>query len=40
MIGPQAGIERRVASALDAVPSRIPIVLGGCGTGRTSSGCG
>src|SRR5262245_1270242 len=35
MIGPQAGIERRVASALDAVPSRIPIVLGGCGTGRT-----
>ncbi len=36
MIGPQAGIERRVASALDAVPSRIPIVLGGCGTGRTT----
>ncbi|MEQ1757535.1 MAG: hypothetical protein ABL986_04400 [Vicinamibacterales bacterium] len=36
MIGPQAGIERRVSSALDAVPSRIPIVLGGCGTGRTS----
>jgi len=35
MIGPQAGIERRVSSALDAVPSRIPIVLGGCGTGRT-----
>ncbi len=36
MIGPQAGIERRVSSALDAVPSRIPIILGGCGTGRTS----
>lgn len=36
MIGPQAGIERRVSSALDAVPSRIPIVLGGCGTGRTT----
>jgi hypothetical protein len=35
MIGPQAGIERRVSSALDAVPSRIPVVLGGCGTGRT-----
>jgi hypothetical protein len=36
MIGPQAGIERRVSSALDAVPSRIPVVLGGCGTGRTT----
>jgi hypothetical protein len=36
MIGPQAGIERRVASALDAVPARIPFVLGGCGTGRTA----
>lgn len=36
MIGPQAGIERRVSSALDAVPARIPIVLGGCGTGRSS----
>ncbi len=36
MIGPQAGIERRVSSALDAIPSRIPIVLGGCGTGRTA----
>jgi hypothetical protein len=36
MIGPQAGIERRVSSALDAVPARIPLVLGGCGTGRTT----
>ncbi len=35
MIGPQAGFERRVQGALDASPSRIPVVLGGCGTGRT-----
>ena len=35
MTGPQAGFERRVQSALDASPSRIPVILGGCGTGRT-----
>ena len=35
MNGPQAGFERRVHSALDASPSRIPVILGGCGTGRT-----
>ena len=35
MTGPQAGFERRVYSALEASPSRIPVVLGGCGTGRT-----
>ena len=35
MTGPQAGFERRVHGALDAAPSRIPVVLGGCGTGRT-----
>jgi hypothetical protein len=35
MTGSQPGFERRVHSALDAVPSRIPVVLGGCGTGRT-----
>ena len=29
-------IERRVLSALDADPPRIPVVLGLCGTGRTS----
>jgi hypothetical protein len=34
-MGPQAGFERRVAGAIEAVPSRIPVVLGGCGTGRT-----
>lgn len=35
MVGPRAGFERRVQGALDAVPSRIPVVLGGCGSGRT-----
>jgi hypothetical protein len=35
MTGPQAGFERRVQSALEATPSRIPVVLAGCGTGRT-----
>ena len=35
MTGPQAGFERRVQGALEAAPSRIPVVLGGCGTGRT-----
>ncbi len=33
---PQTGFERRVQSALDAMPSRIPVVLGGSGTGRTA----
>lgn len=32
---PQAGLERRIFGALDAAPSRIPVILGGCGTGRT-----
>jgi hypothetical protein len=35
MMGPHAGFERRVLSALEAAPSRIPVVPGGCGTGRT-----
>jgi hypothetical protein len=35
MTGPQAGFERRVQGTLEASPSRIPVVLGGCGTGRT-----
>ena len=29
-------IERRILSALNANPSRIPVLLGGCGSGRTS----
>jgi hypothetical protein len=36
MTGSQPGFDRRVHAALDAAPSRIPVVLGGCGTGRTS----
>ena len=36
MIPERPHIERRVLSALDATPSRIPVVLGGCGSGRTS----
>ena len=36
MTGPQAAFERRVHGALEASPSRIPVILGGCGTGRTS----
>ncbi len=35
MTGSHAGFERRVQSALEASPSRIPVILGGCGTGRT-----
>src|SRR5688572_10139237 len=35
MTGAQPGFERRASGALDAVPSRIPVILGGCGTGRT-----
>ncbi|NOT46115.1 MAG: helix-turn-helix transcriptional regulator [Acidobacteria bacterium] len=35
-LGPQATFERRVLGALEASPSRIPVVLGGCGTGRTA----
>ena len=35
MNGSQAGFERRVQSALEATPSRIPVILGGCGGGRT-----
>ena len=29
-------VERRIVAALDADPARIPVVLGGCGSGRTS----
>ena len=35
MTGAQPGFERRIVAALDASPSRIPVILGGCGTGRT-----
>jgi hypothetical protein len=36
MTGPQAGFDRRIVAALEASPSRIPVIPGGCGTGRTS----
>ncbi len=36
MMAPHAGLERRVVASLDAAPSRVPVVLGGCGTGRTT----
>ena len=35
MTGPQGGFERRVYGALEAAPSRIPVILGDCGSGRT-----
>ncbi len=35
MTGSQSGFERRVSSALEASPSRTPVILGGCGTGRS-----
>jgi hypothetical protein len=35
MAGRHTGFERRVLDALESVPSRIPVVLGGCGSGRT-----
>ena len=37
MMGPHAGLERRVLTALEATPPRIPVMLGGCGTGRTTA---
>lgn len=36
MMAPHTGLERRVLAALDATPARIPVVIGGCGTGRTT----
>ncbi|MEO8677498.1 MAG: hypothetical protein ABI665_00535 [Vicinamibacterales bacterium] len=36
MMAPHTGLERRVMAALDATPARIPVVIGGCGTGRTT----
>jgi len=35
MAGQLTGFERRVLGALESAPSRVPVVLGGCGTGRT-----
>jgi hypothetical protein len=35
MMVTRSGLERRGLSAVDATPSRIPVILGGCGSGRT-----
>ncbi len=35
MLTPRSTLTRRIAAALDATPSRIPVLLGGCGSGRT-----
>lgn len=37
MMAPHAGLERRVLSALEASPPRIPVVIGACGSGRTTA---
>ena len=37
MMAPHTGLERRIQSALEASPPRIPVLLGGCGTGRTTT---
>jgi hypothetical protein len=36
MLTPRSALARRVNAALDAAPSRIPVLLGGCGSGRTT----
>ena len=36
MLTPRTNLARRVTAALDASPSRIPVLVGGCGSGRTT----
>jgi hypothetical protein len=36
MLTPRSTLTRRIIAALDATPSRIPVLLGGCGSGRTT----
>jgi hypothetical protein len=36
MLTPRTNLTRRVMAALDASPSRIPVLVGGCGSGRTT----
>src|SRR6185369_6629643 len=36
MLTPRNTLARRVIAALDASPSRIPVLVGGCGSGRTT----
>src|SRR5712671_6570787 len=36
MLTPRTNLTRRILGALDASPSRIAVLVGGCGTGRTT----
>lgn len=36
MLADRSAIERRILAALEATPPRIPVLVGGCGSGRTS----
>ena len=36
MLTPRINLTRRILGALDASPSRIPVLVGGCGSGRTT----
>src|SRR3954463_1235317 len=36
MLTPRTTLARRVLAAFDASPSRIPVLVGGCGSGRTT----
>jgi hypothetical protein len=36
MLTPRMNLARRVTAALDASPSRIPVLIGACGSGRTT----
>src|SRR2546422_7762436 len=36
MLTPRTILARRVTAALDSSPSRIPVLVGGCGSGRTT----
>src|SRR5262245_8382793 len=36
MLTPRSSLARRVLATLDASPSRIPVLLGGCGSGRST----
>src|SRR5450759_1679289 len=36
MLTPRSTLTRRITAALEASPARIPVLLGGCGSGRTT----
>jgi len=36
MLTSRSSLTRRIVAALDATPTRIPVLLGGCGSGRTT----